>query len=203
MTATAAARCSFHAMLLITVLLLPAGFADAQTASAPIDLRLDAATTSIHWTLGATAHTVHGSFQLKSGVIRVDPASGNASGLIVIDATTGQSGDKARDRRMHKDVLESDRYPEITFRPSRISRPGGALELTEAGPLTLEGVLMLHGQEHPLSLALNFHPSGGALAAETQFDIPYVAWGMKDPSTFILRVEKQVHLTVEASAAPH
>jgi polyisoprenoid-binding protein YceI len=187
---------------LLLTLLLPAGFACSQSSSAAVDLRLDPATTSIHWTLGATAHTVHGSFQLKSGAIHVDPATGNASGLIVIDATTGQSGDKARDRRMHRDVLESAKYPEITFRPVRVLRQDSPLNLTAPGMFTLEGILTLHGQEHSLSLSVTLRPGPNGLSGQTQFDIPYVAWGMKDPSTYILRVEKQVHLTVEASATP-
>lgn len=197
------ARPCLHAGLGASLLLmLPlASVSRAQTKSAAVDVRLDPATTAIHWTLGATAHTVHGSFRLKSGVIHVDPASGEASGLIVIDAASGESGDKSRDGRMHREVIESEKYPEITFRATRVSRPGGRMDLTAPGPLTVDGVLTLHGQEHPLQLTMDLRTGqGGNLTTVTSFDIPYVAWGMKDPSTFILRVEKHVHVTVEAAA---
>jgi len=33
------------------------------------------------------------------------------------------------------------------------------------------------------------------------FQIPYVAWGMKDPSMFIVRAAKEVDVTVESAGA--
>lgn len=194
----------FRALPLLALLIVSAASVRAQSSAqtAPFDLRLDPSTTSIRWTLGAVAHTVHGSFRLKSGMVHVDPATGEASGQIVIDATSGESGDKGRDRRMHNDVIESAKFPEISFRPARILRQSAPLDLTAPGTFTLQGVLTLHGQEHPLSLSVTLHPRSGGGTAETRFDIPYVAWGMKDPSTFILRVEKQVHLDVEVTGLP-
>lgn len=192
-------RASFPAGVLLIFAAAAAG--QTQANFAPIEIRLDPSTTTIRWTLGATAHSVHGSFRLKNGAVRVDPATGQASGLIVIDATSGESGEKGRDRRMHHDVLESDKYPEITFRPNRVSRPSGTADFTAPGPVAIDGVLTLHGQEHALHLTGELRGGSAHLTATTSFDIPYVAWGMKDPSTFILRVEKQVHVTVESEAA--
>ena len=49
-------------------------------------------------------HTVHGTFQLRRGAIRFDPASGQASGEIVIDLASGQSGNKWRDEMIKRGV---------------------------------------------------------------------------------------------------
>lgn len=38
--------------------------------------KLDPANSTIKFTLGATFHTVHGTFKMKDGEIRFDPASG-------------------------------------------------------------------------------------------------------------------------------
>jgi polyisoprenoid-binding protein YceI len=165
---------------------------------APVAFHLDAASTNIHWTLNTTLHTVHGTFKLKSGDFQVDPATGTASGAIVIDATSGESADSARDKRMHSLVLESDKYPAITFRPTHVD---GKIDLAAGGTVTVSGVLNLHGQDHPLQLTVNLHPAGPGVALATHFTVPFVAWGLKDPSTFIFRTDKDVLLDVDAVAA--
>jgi polyisoprenoid-binding protein YceI len=181
-------------MLCLAVVL--AASAQAQN-SAPISLHLDSATTHIHWTLNTTLHTVHGTFQLKSGEIKIDPATGNASGLIVIDATSGDSADSARDKRMHSVILESARYPTITFRPTHID---GRIDLSVSGTVTVDGTFNLHGQDHPLQLTINLRPQPPAVALSTRFAVPFVAWGIKDPSTFIFRTDKEVILDIDAVA---
>src|SRR5689334_20646410 len=83
-------------------------------------LDLDPAQTHVEFTLGAVLHTVHGTFQLKRAALRYDLATGKASGEIVIDARSGQTGNDSRDKKMHKSILESERYPEIVFLPDRV-----------------------------------------------------------------------------------
>ena len=72
-------------------------------------LQIDSSRTKVEFTLTDVLHTVHGSFQLKRGDLRFDPATGKASGELVVDAASGDSGSGARDRSMHKNVLESVR----------------------------------------------------------------------------------------------
>ena len=81
--------------------------------------QLDPAQTSVKFTLGDVLHTVHGTFHLKRGALQFEAASGKMSGEIVVDAKSGESGSGMRDRKMHKEVLESERYPEIAFRPEQ------------------------------------------------------------------------------------
>ena len=181
------------------VLLLWASSVNAQQTSAPFAVTLQPATTSIHWALNTTLHTVHGTFRLKGGSFRVDPASGEASGLIVIDASSGESGDSARDNRMHRVILESERYPEIMYRPAHVS---GHIDLVAGGDVTVDGTFSMHGADHPLQLTVHLQPQGNGAKLETHFTIPFVAWGLKDPSTFVFRTEKQVELDVDATFTP-
>lgn len=171
----------------------------AQRSAAPIGITLQPATTSIHWTLNTTLHIVHGTFKLKSGSFRIDPITGDASGQIVIDASSGESADSARDKRMHSAVLESSKYPTITFRPTHVD---GKVDLAAPGPVTVNGVLNLHGQDHPMQLTVNLHPQLTAVSVTTHFSVPFVAWGLKDPSTFIFRTDKEVILDIDATAVP-
>jgi polyisoprenoid-binding protein YceI len=188
---------SLSPCLIVLLTLSVAGF--GQKPAAAIDIRLDPATTSIRWTLNTTLHAVHGTFKLKSGSFEIDPATGAASGQIVIDATTGESGDSARDKRMHTAVLESAQYPTITFRPSHVS---GKIDLTATGTVTVDGILNLHGQDHPMQLTVNLHPQDAGVALATHFSVPFIAWGLKSPNTFILRTGKEVALDVDATAIP-
>jgi len=187
------------------LLLCLTGFT-TRTASAqpprtgPFTASFTPASTSIHWTLNTTLHTVHGTFRLKGGSLLVDPATGDASGLIVVDATSGESGDNARDNRMHKAILESDRFPEITYRATHVS---GHVDLTAGGNVTVDGVFSLHGTEHPLQLTGTLKPlAGGTAGLTTHFTIPFVAWGLKDPSTFVFRTDKQVTVDIDATFTP-
>ena len=64
------------AALCCALLLALATSAIAQKPQAPFAITLDPATTSVHWTLNTTIHTVHGTFKLKSGSMLVDPETG-------------------------------------------------------------------------------------------------------------------------------
>jgi len=158
-------------------------------------LNLDPEKTTVRFTLQATLHTVHGSFRLKKGAIKFDPATGAASGAVVVDATSGETGNQKRDRNMHRDVLMSERYPEITFTPTRVA---GAVQPQGESSVQVEGVLRLQGSDHTITLPFTVQASGSELRATTQFTVPYVAWGLKNPSTFFLHVADKVELSVVA-----
>jgi polyisoprenoid-binding protein YceI len=173
--------------------------AAAATAGAQqMRVTLDPATTQINFTLAATLHTVHGTFKLKSGQIQWDAATGHATGSIVIDATSGNTDNASRDKNMHNQVLESAKFPEITFTPSLIK---GAFNKDGSSQLEVAGVIRIHGQDHDQTLKLAVEQAaGGTLETTTQFPIPYVKWGIKDPSTFLLHVADTVNVEIQATA---
>lgn len=176
----------------IIVLLLEPRAAVAQG----VTVKLDPAHTEIHFTLGATLHTVHGTFKLKSGAIDFDPSTGKASGEILIDAASGTTGNEGRDHKMRKTILESARYPDVAFVPQQVR---GTVALDGFSQTQLLGVMRLHGADHAMVLAVATQASHGTLRATLHFEIPYVQWGLKDPSTFVLRVEKNVAIDVQAT----
>ena len=73
--------------------------------------------------------------------------------------------------------------------------------------VTLDGTLTFHGADHKMSLPAKVEVKDGKVTAQTSFTIPYVEWGLHDPSIMILRVAKVVevhvvaHGTLEASGA--
>jgi polyisoprenoid-binding protein YceI len=170
--------------------------AQGQQHARSLKVILDPAQTEIHWKLNGNLHTTHGTFKLKSGEIVFNPATGIAEGEILVDATTGESGDAARDKRMQEEVLESNRYPAIFFHPTGIKgpfKPDGAMQ-----ELSAEGNFNIHGADHPLTLPLRVQVAAGMVTATTHFTVPYVAWGMKNPSKFLFKVSKQVDIEISA-----
>lgn len=173
------------------LVILCAAAANAQSVSVSVD----PAQTQIHFTLGATLHTVHGTFRLKSGKMTFDEASGKAAGEIIIDATSGNTGSDGRDHKMHQDILQSAKYPEIVFLPQQVE---GRVALDGTSQEQIRGVIRLHGSAHPATVPVESEIHDGKLKATLHFDIPYVEWGLKDPSTFVLRVDKAVKMEIAA-----
>jgi len=158
-------------------------------------LELDAARTTVHFTLKTSLHTVHGAFRLKSGKVSFDPAAGKLSGLFVVDAASGESGNSGRDSKMHREILESQKYPEITFTPTEVQ---GHVDTQGDSQVQVKGKLRLHGDDHEMMIAVEVRTSGSDLTLDANFSIPYLAWGLKNPSTFILRASDTVQLSIHA-----
>ncbi len=70
----------------------------AQVLQHEIELNFVPAKTTVNFTLGDILHTVHGSFNLKRGAIRFDPATNKIRGEILVEAASGNSGSSGRDR---------------------------------------------------------------------------------------------------------
>jgi len=169
------------------------------TLSAPAqqtDLRLDPAKTSVKFTLDAALHTVHGTFQAKPAGLQFDPASGQISGEILVDAKSGVTGNSMRDRKMHNEILESERYPEISFLPDRIE---GTVARQGKSSINVHGMFRIHGIDREITVPAQVEMSADIWSAMAHFTIPYAKWGMKNPSTLFLRVNDSVEIDLAAS----
>jgi len=181
-----------HQCLLAAPLLFVA-VAAAQAQST--QLKLDPAKTTVKWTLSDVLHTVEGTFTLKSGAITFDAQTGEASGQIIVDAASGNSGNGTRDSKMKKEVLESAKYLEIVFTPRHVS---GFVADKESETVQVAGEFTIHGSTHPLTLTLPITAKGSHIEAQTKFDVPYEQWGMKNPSTLFLKVSNTVQISITA-----
>jgi polyisoprenoid-binding protein YceI len=176
--------------LFVALLLGIPAFAQQRT------LELDPAQTAIHFTLKTSLHTVHGAFRLKSGSVSFDPLTKKVSGMLVVDSTSGESGNSGRDSKMHKEILESQKYPEITFAPREVE---GDVQTSGESQVQMRGTFRLHGQDHEIVIPVGVHITGSGLIIYADFSIPYLSWGLKNPSTFILRASDTVQLNIHAT----
>ena len=182
---------SWRAFAVVLVILAFAHRAAADSLSGILEL--DPAKTLIEFRLPGALHATHGKFKLAHGTIKADLATGVASGSIVVDARSGDSGIAARDDRMKANVLEVQKYPEITFTPRHAI---GKLEKDGQFQAKLDGVLTIHGARHEIVTEVRGRLVGDSLTAACHFSVPYVDWGMRDPSLFFLTVAKQVEIDI-------
>lgn len=195
----ARSRCCLYAAALVVSAFVLAPALRAQD----VVVNFDPTTTQVDFTLAATLHTVHGKFKLKSGQIHFDPATGKAGGVIILDATSGNTDNSSRDQKMHSEILESARFPEITFTPTQVTGPAADMLAGRPAQLQVAGVFHLQDQDHAMTVPVTVSPVSGAnqsgqFEASTKFDVPFIKWGLKNPSTFILRVNDTVNVEVHS-----
>lgn len=149
--------------------------------------------STVGFALTGTGHAVSGTFHVQSGSIDFDAHAATISGSVVVGAGSGDSGDKGRDKKMNSDVLDVEHFSEITFVPKSYQ---GTIAPNGDSTIQVSGVFTLHGAAHDLTLPMQIHIDGANLTAKGQFIVPYVQWGLKDPSIFILKVAKQVGINL-------
>ena len=172
-------------LVALPLVLAPAAFAQHQTFTVNPD------SSHIAFSLGGNTHHVDGTFHVQSGSIDFDRNRQSISGSVVVAAGSGNSGDQGRDKKMNTDVLDVSHFAEVSFVPKSYQ---GALAATGDSTIQVSGVFTLHGTPHDLTVPMQIHIDGATLTAKTHFTVPYVKWGLKDPSIFILKVAKEVDI---------
>ena len=152
---------------------------------------VDPNASQVAWALGGNGHHVTGSFHVQSGTIDFDRNAHTLSGSVVVAAGSGNSGEASRDKKMNKEVLDVEHYSEISFVPQKYE---GTLAPSGDSTIQVSGTFTLHGTPHDLTVPMQIHIDAGTLTAKTHFVVPYVKWGLKDPSVFILKVAKEVDI---------
>jgi polyisoprenoid-binding protein YceI len=179
-------------------LFLLAGLAAAPARAETRLLVLDPAASRVSFSLAASGHDVEGGLAVKSGRITFDPATGDAAGEIAVDVVSAATGNKSRDNTMHKEVLETARWPLALFRAEKLR---GTLAPMGVSKVALEGTLALHGVEHKVILPAKVEIQNGHLMSATQVAIPFVDWGLHDPSILFFRVAKVVSVKILAEGS--
>jgi len=193
-SATAATGFIFGLAVLLSAAPAPPRPQAAVAAAHEVALTLDPAQTKVHFNVDSTLHMVHGTLALKSGALKFDPQTGSSSGLIVVDDVSCDTGNSSRDQRLHKEILETWKFAEATFRPSQID---GQVSLTAPSDFKLKGIITLHGTDHELVADVHSEFSGDHWKGTAKFEVPYTKWGIKDPSNFLLHVKPVVNVELE------
>ena len=178
---------NFLQSLTVAIPLLLANCAVAQHQTFTVDSQ--ASQVSIN--LGGSDHAVHGTFHVQSGSIDFSSGTPGISGSVIVAAGSGKTGNDSRDKKMTNEVLDAPRFAEIVFSPKSYQ---GTIAPTGDSTIQVTGTFTLHGTPHEMTVPMQIHIDGTACTAKTKFTVPYVQWGLKDPSVFILKVAKEVEV---------
>jgi len=164
----------------------------ASVAHAQTQYQINPAKSKVAFDLGGF-HEVNGLFDVTSGQITFDKKTGKMSGNIVVSAASGNSGDSARDKVMRKNELHVSKFPQITFAPSQFT---GTLSSSGESTLQVHGTFTLIGKPHEIVVPMTVQVSGNWCTAKGTFTLPYVSWGMKQPSMMFMKEAKDVKIDV-------
>jgi polyisoprenoid-binding protein YceI len=140
-------------------------------------------------TLKTTHELVNGAFRVQSGSIEFDRSSPKMLGSVVVLAGSGKTGNDSRDKKMNKDILKVEQYATVSFEPMTYT---GDLALSGDSNLQVTGIFTLLGTPHEITIPILVHLEGTTATAKTHFVVPYVQWGLKNPSFLIWKADDDV-----------
>jgi len=171
------------AVLALVGLLAPAALAQHQTFAVNPD------TSEIKMTLNTTHEVVNGTFHIQSGSIDFDRTASHISGTVIVAAGSGKTGNDSRDKKMNKDILKVDQFATVSFEPKTYT---GTIAASGDSTIQVSGVFTLLGTGHDLTIPMQIHIDGSKATARAQFVVPYVQWGLKNPSFMFWKAENDV-----------
>jgi hypothetical protein len=171
------------AVVALAAILAPAALSQHQTFVVNPDA------SEVKMTLKTTHEIVNGTFQIQSGSIEFDRSTPKMSGLVVVLAGSGKTGNDSRDKKMNKDILKVDQYTTVSFAPKTYT---GTIAPSGDSTIQVSGVFTLLGDPHDLTIPMQIHIDGSKGTAKAQFILPYVQWGLKNPSFLIWKAENEV-----------
>jgi len=173
---------AFTVFTLLTIL-APLASAQRQTFTVSPDA------SDVKITLNTTHEVVHGAFRVQVGSVEFDRNDSKMTGSVVVYAGSGKTGNGSRDKRMNKEILKVEQYTAISFAPASYA---GVIAPSGDSTIQVTGTFKLLDIPHQITVPMVIHMEGSAATARAHFSIPYVQWGLKDPSLLFWRTDKEV-----------
>jgi polyisoprenoid-binding protein YceI len=170
-------------VLAFAVLLAPVALAQQQTFVANPDA------SEVKMTLKTTHEVVNGTFHIQSGSIEFDRSAAKMSGSVVVLAGSGKTGNGSRDKKMNKAILEVEQHATVSFEPKSYA---GAIAPSGDSTIQATGIFTLLGTPHQITIPILVHLEGTTATAKAHFVVPYIQWGLKDPSFLFWKADKDV-----------
>ena len=180
------------AVFALAVILTPAALAQHQTFVVNPDA------SEVKMTLKTTHEIVNGVFHLQSGSVEFDRATPKMSGLIAVAAGSGKTGNDSRDKKMNKDILKVEQYATVSFEPKTYA---GIIAPSGDSTIQVSGIFILLGTQHEITVPMQVHLNSSGATAKAHFVVPYVQWGVKNPSFLIWKADDDVAIDLNLIGA--
>jgi hypothetical protein len=158
------------AVVALALIFAPAILAQHQTFA----VNPDASEVKIK--LNTTHEVVTGTFHVQSGSINFDRTAFHISGIVIVAAGSGKTGNDSRDKKMNNGILKVDQFAAVSFAPKTYN---GTIAASGDSTIQVSGVFTLLGTDHDLTIPMQIHIDGSKATAKGQFSVPYVQWGLK------------------------
>ena len=90
---------------------------------------------------------------------------------------------------MNKDILETERYATVSFEPKSYA---GSISPSGDSTIQAAGIFTLLGTPHEITIPILVHLEGPTATVKAHFVVPYVQWGLKNPSFLIWKADDDV-----------
>lgn len=180
------------AILALAAILAPAALAQHQTFA------INADASEVKMALKTTHELVNGTFRVQSGSIEFDRSNPQMSGSIAVDAGSGKTGNDMRDKKMSKVILLAERHATVSFEPKTYA---GIIAPSGDSTIQVTGVFTLLGTPHEITLPIQVHLEGASATARAHLVVPYVQWGLKNPSFLFWKVDDDVAIDLHLVGA--
>jgi polyisoprenoid-binding protein YceI len=167
----------------LAVILASAALAQHQTFTINPDA------SEVKMTLNTTHEVVHGAFHIQSGSIEFDRSAPKMSGSVVVLAGSGKTGNGSRDKKMNKEILQVEQHTTVSFEPKSYA---GAIAPSGDSTIQVTGIFTLLDTPHEIAIPMLVHLEGATATAKAHFPVPYIQWGLKDPSLLFWKADKDV-----------
>ena len=171
------------AVFALALMVPPAALCQHQTFVVNPDL------SEVKMTLKTTHELVSGTFHIQSGSIEFDRSAPEISGSVVVLAGSGKTGNGSRDKKMNKDILEVQQYATVSFQPKSYA---GTIAPSGDSTIQVTGIFTLLGTPHEITVPALVHVEGSTATAKVHFVVPYVQWGLKNPSFLVWKADNDV-----------
>ena len=169
--------------LALAVILTPAALAQHQTFAVNPDA------SEVKMTLKTTHEVVNGTFHIQSGSLEFDRSAAKMSGSVVVLAGSGKTGNGTRDKKMNKEILQVEQHATVSFEPKTYA---GVIAPSGDSTIQVTGIFTLLGTPHDLTIPVLVHLDSTTATAKAHFSVPYIQWGLKDPSFLFWKADKDV-----------